>query len=225
MGYDMRWEAGRKSITYTTPDGQKCRCNKLHDEKYWKENMEEHFGQRQVEGFEPTRKLAEELPPGSSAIRDTAGHAEEFAGDAHGNREAAKSDAGTNRPAAKLGAFAGGDYPGHRKDTGVPERSTPKWTVGHRKCNEHSVPGTTADTFADDYDRSEAFGTATTHAGFYSAENQVDVLSSWDSTPADIMGLAVGLANLVVQPAEQEPPAHPPPRKQQRQKRGHDMLL
>ena len=42
-GYQVRWENGRKYITYTTPDGLKCRGNKLHEEKYCKEAMEHEF--------------------------------------------------------------------------------------------------------------------------------------------------------------------------------------
>ncbi len=42
-GYAVRWESGRKHITYTTPDGLKCRDSKLHEEKYCKEVMEHEF--------------------------------------------------------------------------------------------------------------------------------------------------------------------------------------
>ena len=42
-GYTVRWESGRKYITYTTPDGMRCRDNKLHEEKYCKEAMEHEF--------------------------------------------------------------------------------------------------------------------------------------------------------------------------------------
>ena len=42
-GYQVRWENNRKYITYTTPDGLKCRDNKLHEEKYCKEAMEYEF--------------------------------------------------------------------------------------------------------------------------------------------------------------------------------------
>ena len=42
-GYAVRWESGRKYITYTTPDGLKCRDNKLHEEKYCKEAIEHEF--------------------------------------------------------------------------------------------------------------------------------------------------------------------------------------
>ena len=42
-GYAVRWESGRKYITYTTPDGMRCRDSKLHEEKYCKEAMEHEF--------------------------------------------------------------------------------------------------------------------------------------------------------------------------------------
>lgn len=42
-GYEIRWTDSRKNITYTTPDGKKCRDDRLHDEKYLKENMEYEF--------------------------------------------------------------------------------------------------------------------------------------------------------------------------------------
>ena len=45
-GYDVTWTDSRKNITYTTPDGRKCRNSKLHIEKYLKENMEAEFGYR-----------------------------------------------------------------------------------------------------------------------------------------------------------------------------------
>ena len=45
-GYNATWTDGRKNITYTTPNGRKCRDSKLHMEKYLKENMEAEFGYR-----------------------------------------------------------------------------------------------------------------------------------------------------------------------------------
>ena len=45
-GYNATWTDGRKNITYTTPDGRKCRDSKLHIEKYLKENIEAEFGYR-----------------------------------------------------------------------------------------------------------------------------------------------------------------------------------
>ena len=45
-GYAANWSPTRKNITYTTPDGRKCRDNKLYMTKYLKENMEAEFGYR-----------------------------------------------------------------------------------------------------------------------------------------------------------------------------------
>ena len=45
-GYDIRWTGSRKNITYTTPDGNRCRDSKLHDNKYLKEAMELEFAIR-----------------------------------------------------------------------------------------------------------------------------------------------------------------------------------
>ena len=42
-GYKVLWTHERKHITFTCPNGMKCRCNKLHDEKYLKENIEYEF--------------------------------------------------------------------------------------------------------------------------------------------------------------------------------------
>ena len=42
-GYDVKWEPHQKYITYTTPEGMKCRDDRLHDRKYTKEVMENEF--------------------------------------------------------------------------------------------------------------------------------------------------------------------------------------
>ena len=59
-GYDIRWTGSRKNITYTTPDGNRCRDSKLHDNKYLKEAMELEFAIRaelisgRIEAEKPT---------------------------------------------------------------------------------------------------------------------------------------------------------------------------
>ena len=42
-GYKVTWTDTRKNITYTTPEGKKCRDNKLHETKFLKEAMEYEF--------------------------------------------------------------------------------------------------------------------------------------------------------------------------------------
>ena len=60
-GYTANWSPARKNITYTTPDGRKCRDNKLHIEKYLKENMEAEFGYR-------TEKITRGTSSSASAV-------------------------------------------------------------------------------------------------------------------------------------------------------------
>ena len=42
-GYGVKLTDSRYNITYTTPEGFKCRDNKLHDKKYTREAMEDGF--------------------------------------------------------------------------------------------------------------------------------------------------------------------------------------
>ena len=67
-GYAVRWESGRKYITYTTPDGLKCRDNKLHEEKYCKEVMEHEFRIRAE--IVSARTQAAQHPAGSTSDAD-----------------------------------------------------------------------------------------------------------------------------------------------------------
>ena len=64
-GYQVRWESTRKHITYTTPDGLKCRDSKLHEEKYCKEAMEHEFRIRAE--IVSARTQAAQLPADSAA--------------------------------------------------------------------------------------------------------------------------------------------------------------
>lgn len=48
LGYKVTWTKERKNITFTTPEGKKCRDRKLHNEKYLKENMEKYFKEKVI---------------------------------------------------------------------------------------------------------------------------------------------------------------------------------
>ena len=68
-GYEVKWTDTRKSITYTTPNGKRCRDNKLSENKYRKEMMEIEFGARKeivyggVETVkQTTRKIKRRIP-------------------------------------------------------------------------------------------------------------------------------------------------------------------
>ena len=92
QGYGVRWEDNRKYITYTCPNGRRCRDNKLHGDKYRKENMEYEFETRRIaadvrqgivgSGGNSTSSLSArcqlesadkiEQADGTGAVRDTA---------------------------------------------------------------------------------------------------------------------------------------------------------
>ncbi len=58
-GYKIKWTDERKNITYTTPSGMKCRDNKLHEDKFMKEAMEDEFKLR----AEIIRRIEESVTP------------------------------------------------------------------------------------------------------------------------------------------------------------------
>ncbi len=68
-GYDVKWTDSRSNITYTTPEGFKCRDDKLHDRKYTKEEMENGFIQDgHLQSSEPAEKRS--IRSGRGIARD-----------------------------------------------------------------------------------------------------------------------------------------------------------
>ena len=128
-GYAVRWESGRKYITYTTPDGLKCRDSKLHEEKYCKEVMEHEFRIRaelvkrklhraaEIDGGIETAESAEQRTRKYTAADDAA-HCDPVRSAA--DDEQAGKAGGRN----KLGAGGNSEYPAgteavHRSDAGA----------------------------------------------------------------------------------------------------------
>ena len=128
-GYAVRWESGRKYITYTTPDGLKCRDSKLHEEKYCKEVMEHEFRIRaklierklrteETNGGIETDESAEQRAAVCAAAAVDAAHRDPVRS-AAGDEQAGKAG-GRN----KLGAGGNSEGPAgvenaHRSDTGA----------------------------------------------------------------------------------------------------------
>ena len=61
LGYQINWINTRKYITYTTPEGYKCRDNKLYSEKYLKGAMEDEFRRIKEEQQNSTRKSSNSI--------------------------------------------------------------------------------------------------------------------------------------------------------------------
>ena len=52
-GYEVSWSPNGKHITFTCPNGRRCRDSSLHDETFLKENLEALFAYRQATDFRP----------------------------------------------------------------------------------------------------------------------------------------------------------------------------
>ena len=123
-GYAVRWESGRKYITYTTPDGLKCRNNKLHEEKYCKEAMEHEFRIRAELVKRKLRRAAE-----TDGGIETDESAEQRAADDAAHCDPVRSAAGDEQADGagrrnKLGAGGNSEDPAgvetaHRPDAGA----------------------------------------------------------------------------------------------------------
>ena len=129
-GYAVRWECGRKYITYTTPDSMRCRDNKLHEEKYCKEVMEHEFRIRAKLVQRKFHRAAETdggIETDESAEQRTAVCAAAAADPAHCDpvRSAADNEqAGKAGGRNKLGAGGNSEYVAgienaHRPDAGA----------------------------------------------------------------------------------------------------------
>lgn len=60
LGYQITWTNERKNLTFHCPNGKKCRDNKLHDDKYLKDNIERELLLREY----PDRKKETEQSTG-----------------------------------------------------------------------------------------------------------------------------------------------------------------
>ena len=126
-GYAVRWESGRKYITYTTPDGLKCRDNKLHEEKYCKEAMEREFRIR-AELIKRTFRRAAENDGGIETVEPVEQRAAVCAAVDPAHRDPVRSSAGDEQAGGagrrnKLGAGGNSEDPARIENTHRPDAS------------------------------------------------------------------------------------------------------
>ena len=79
-GYEVTWSDTRKNITYTTPQGYKCRDRKLNGRKYLKEEMEYEFELRAAICRRYAGATEKESRPGNSSATDRRRHGTQLAG-------------------------------------------------------------------------------------------------------------------------------------------------
>ena len=78
LGYQVNWTDTRKYITYTTPEGYKCRDNKLFEEKYLKGNMEDEFRKIEREQQNSTRKSSSSISSTDALLSNRANSTTEY---------------------------------------------------------------------------------------------------------------------------------------------------
>lgn len=77
LGYQITWTDERKYITFTCPNGMKCRDIRLHDEKYLKEVLEYEFTIRKQQtaefgnGYAEKEKHADAVRTGADTVSAT----------------------------------------------------------------------------------------------------------------------------------------------------------
>ena len=201
-GYDVRWEQQRKYITYTTPSGRKCRCNKLHDKKFLKEMMEYEFKIRYAifngtEQDEPERS-SRDTAYGGSAGAELDGGAEDIEFD--------MSVAGRGQRRSKRAAD---------RQTDDEVRAEPVDTAWQVPAGERTE--SSADTSGDERDEQRTTETGWEHerrilisaerARQLAAESKLKAVQSSDSitsSTADIVGGIAALATIIEDSDEEE---------------------
>ena len=124
-GYQVRWENNRKYITYTTPDGMRCRDSKLHEEKYCKEAMEHEF---RIRTELTQRKLhrAAEIDGGIETAESAEQRAAANSADDPAHRDPVRSAAGDEQADGagrrnKLGAGGNSEDPARAENARRPD--------------------------------------------------------------------------------------------------------
>ena len=201
-GYDVRWEQQRKYITYTTPKGKKCRCNKLHEKKYTKEVMDYEF------------KIRYAIFNGEEQGQYAAG-----GGDlADGGRSGAELDGGAEDIEFDLSVAGRGQRRIKRaadKQTDDKVRAEPVDTAWQVPAGERTE--SSADTSGDERDEQRTAETGWEHergilikaerARELAAESKLKAVQGADSitsSTADIVGDIAALATLIENSDEDE---------------------
>ena len=201
-GYDVRWEQQRKYITYTTPKGKKCRCNKLHEKKYTKEMMDYEF------------KIRDRIFNGEEQGEFSGGFGNRSDGDSAG----AKLDSGAEDIEFDLSVAGRGQRRSKRaadRQTDDEVRAEPVDTAGQIPAGERTE--SSADTAGDERDEQRTAETGWEHerrilisaerARQLAAESKLKAVQNSDSITSaaiDTVGDIAALATLIEDSDEDE---------------------
>lgn len=197
LGYSVKWQDSRKHITYTTPEGKKCRDNKMHDVKYLKENMEVFYEHRTLEGFEQAGKPHRAVSNTTADVRNPHRNAGAAFDNAVGHRARTGSNAGKHSAVTDMEGHSGNTVP----DTGAEWGRLLPHSFGKRKIpkrgDKESVRGFKIDSEENNFRGIEGHGKKSYGKGFNAPENPSEMDGVGSVSADDIFRIAVDIENLI----------------------------
>lgn len=175
-GYQVLWTDERKYITYTCPNGMKCRDIKLHQEKYRKEKMELEFELRRIE----TEKCTEESYSQRYDSEDGTG----ITGNNRGERLLESTDKSEQKSESNF-EFDFGNQTGQRNDSrriGMDCSANQEENIGTGKHDSETVGKSGNDTDRTGWEdaREYAFGRKTDERFAERTEGEMDSDILWN---------------------------------------------
>ncbi len=175
-GYEVLWTDERKHITYTCPNGMKCRDIKLHQEKYRKEKMELEFELRRIE----TEKCTAESYCRRYDSEDGTG----ITGNNRGERLLESTDKSEQKSESDV-EFNFGNQTGQRNDSrriGMDCSSNQEENIGTGKYDSDTAEesGNYTDRTGWEDEREYAFGRKSDEQSIESTEEEMDSDILWN---------------------------------------------
>ena len=200
LGYVVRWEDSRKYITYTCPNGKRCRDNRLHDQRYSKEMMCNEFKIRADEiGFEIQSGRSDEHTAGDLCSRQQLESSDSSAyvthpSDRTGQRES-KSDYDRGRNDNLSGKSAGDIQSG---ESGMQTHSANHSRADNELFDELNQPIREAVVTGWETERGIFFEAERIRRTQYETQSQAD-WNSYSNTisTADIVDSVAGIASII----------------------------
>lgn len=230
LGYGVKWIDHYKYITYTTPDGQRFRDNRLLDDKYLKTNMEELFAYEYGTVETNQSNTGDNRSDGRSINRtDTADISDaqtrsiQYVGTAHlTDWERHCAEHGFDIRIADTGGIGGNSD----------KRSTVSDVQDRRYCKERSESDKIfnrgqviqADRIFDESNRQENIGddVRAESQGYDVVETQAEMGSGWSDIAVNGLYLAADLALIVGTDNDKSKPKYVRERKHGQKKKKQD---
>jgi len=225
MGYGVKWIDKYKYITYTTSNGQKCRDNRLFDEKYLKSNMEDYFGGlEKTHGNQPRNRR--DLDRTVSANPDwSQTRTVERTGTAHSDgRHGDCREHGADIEAADTGRHR---LPDEERNSASQYRDGKRHKLSDAKDSGNryfQAGGERARSSEDGIETGVGHDGEVTDAGLVPGKTQNQVGANWGDIAIDALALAISI-NAMVENPKQKKKKDEPENKKEHRKKSHERTL